>query len=254
MSGRIRTIKPELLEDAVTAGLSDSAFRLFIAMILLADDYGNLRAEAKYIEGQVYWSAVPEKAVKDSCKELESLVRFYEVRGQRYAHIRGWEKHQKVQHVGKPRVPPAPDNDSGLSHESLMNPPETLAPDLRPPTTTIDHDLSAPAAPRKRRSALPDDWTPTEADLAFAKKRQWPPAKILEESGKFSAHHRGKGSLMLDWEAAWETWVRRSKEFEPRSGPFVAEQPKGKDYPEFEFEPGELPSERRGGLKKLGGT
>ena len=44
MSGRIRTIKPELLDDAVTAGLSDMAFRLFVSSIVLADDYGRLRA------------------------------------------------------------------------------------------------------------------------------------------------------------------------------------------------------------------
>jgi two-component system sensor histidine kinase BaeS len=37
MSGRIRTIKPELLDDERTATLSDAAFRLFIGLILLAD-------------------------------------------------------------------------------------------------------------------------------------------------------------------------------------------------------------------------
>lgn len=42
---RIRTLKPEILEDARTAGLSDAAFRLFVAMIVLADDHGNLRAD-----------------------------------------------------------------------------------------------------------------------------------------------------------------------------------------------------------------
>ena len=40
MSGRIRTIKPELLEDAITAGLSDSAFRVFVGMILFVLFWG----------------------------------------------------------------------------------------------------------------------------------------------------------------------------------------------------------------------
>lgn len=137
MSGRIRTIKPELLEDAKTAALDDTAFRLFIAMFLLADDYGNLRAESKYLEGQIYWSTNPANDVRVSCESLESLVRFYEIRGQRYAHIRGWSKHQRVQHPGKPRVPAPPEESSGESHESLTNPPESLAPELRSPIS--DH-------------------------------------------------------------------------------------------------------------------
>ena len=164
MSGRIRSIKPELLEDAKTAGLSDSAFRIFIGMILLADDYGNLRAEAKYLEGQIYWTAVPEKGVKVSCKELETLVSFYEVRGQLYAHIKGWSKHQKVQHAGKPRVPAPSENDSGDPHETLTKVPETLTPDLRPPTS--DHRPPSEGSSRDSHAKLksipppPSDETP----------------------------------------------------------------------------------------------
>jgi len=41
VAGRIRCIKPELLEDERTAGLSHEAFRLFIGLILLSDDEGN---------------------------------------------------------------------------------------------------------------------------------------------------------------------------------------------------------------------
>lgn len=156
MSGRIRTIKPELLEDAITASLTDSAFRVFIGMILLADDYGNLRAETKWIDGQVYWSAVPELAVEESCKELmrpygESqavLVTFYRVRGQAYAHINGWSKHQKVQHPGKPRVPGPAERDDRASHETLKKPRESLTPDLRPPTS--DHDPEGESAREAR--------------------------------------------------------------------------------------------------------
>lgn len=44
MAGRIRSMKPEILDDAIIAGLTDAAFRLFIAMIMVADDHGNLRA------------------------------------------------------------------------------------------------------------------------------------------------------------------------------------------------------------------
>lgn len=56
MAGRIRTLKPEMLEDAIIAELSDTAFRLFVGMILLADDAGRLRADSRYLAGQIFWA------------------------------------------------------------------------------------------------------------------------------------------------------------------------------------------------------
>jgi len=108
MSGRIRTIKPELLEDAITARLSHLEFRLFVSMILMADDYGNLRATQSLIVGSAFWGTGDSAAdVESAMAELEEvgLVRTYELRGQLYAHVCGWAKHQRVDKPGKPRVP-----------------------------------------------------------------------------------------------------------------------------------------------------
>ncbi len=141
MSGRIRTIKPELLDDAVTANLSDAAFRLFIAMILLADDYGNLRFEPAWIRAQVFWARDRStEEVGQALAELSGLVRAYEVGGQRYGAIRNWAKHQKVSHPGAPRVPGPPE---GLPRPSGV-PPEDLVPDLRSPISDPDPDLRSP--------------------------------------------------------------------------------------------------------------
>lgn len=155
MSGRIRSIKPELIEDAVTAGLTDVAFRLFIGCILLADDYGNLRFEAAWLKGQVYWARdVDPKAFADALEELgEKLVDAYVVKGQRYAAIRNWAKHQKVSHPGKPRVP-GPPRPSGES-------PETLRPDLRSPISDPDPEGDLPRA-REGVADAPGDETPDE--------------------------------------------------------------------------------------------
>ncbi len=131
MAGRIRTIKPELLEDAVTAGLSDMALRIFIASILLADDYGRLRAEPGWLMGQIYWArTVQVEEFIAALGELAPLMNFYAINGQRYAVIRNWSKHQKVSHPGKPRIPEPPEGLPKPSGESR----ETLVPDLRPTT------------------------------------------------------------------------------------------------------------------------
>lgn len=103
MSRRIRSIKPELLEDEKTAGLSDTAFRIFIGLITMADDFGTFRADARFVEKQVYWLAVPELGVATALLELErvGLVMTYAVRGQKYGQFRNWAKHQRVDNAGK---------------------------------------------------------------------------------------------------------------------------------------------------------
>jgi hypothetical protein len=146
MAGRIRTIKPELIEDESTAGLSHEAFRLFVGLILLADDYGNFRAHPKQLEGQIFWLAGVKEGVESVLDELlkANLIMPYQVREQRYAHVAGWEKHQRIDKPGKPRCPGP--NDSREIRE-------TLATDLRPPTS--DHDPDQEATPEAAPPAEP---------------------------------------------------------------------------------------------------
>lgn len=125
--GRIRTIKPELLEDQRTATLNDAQWRLFVSLILLADDYGNLRAHPIQLSGAAFWGsdpARPTRALLDKLVEV-GLVALYEVSGQPYAHLIGWRKHQRVDRPGTPKCPPpegspgAPRGaDAGDSRES----------------------------------------------------------------------------------------------------------------------------------------
>lgn len=139
---RIRTIKPELLLDERVARLPDRAFRLFIGTILLADDYGRLHGAIGQLRGQVFWGADVNCNVHDVSHALanllrENLILAYQVDGQRYLLVRSWSKHQKVDHPGKPRVPPPSDSIDDpvglakLSRESLEY-AESLAPDLGP--------------------------------------------------------------------------------------------------------------------------
>lgn len=104
--GRIRTIKPEILDDEKTARLSHLGWRTFVSMMLLADDYGNMRAAPQYLQAQIMWGR-PDGDISDAIGELEDagLVLRYEVNGQEYLNISGWHKHQKVDRPGRPRVP-----------------------------------------------------------------------------------------------------------------------------------------------------
>lgn len=129
---RIRSIKPELLEDERTASLSHLEWRLFVSCLLLADDYGNFRATPIRVKGAALW-AHPDAEVDEALFRLGEvgLLVPYRVDGQSYAHIKGWDKHQKVDHKGKPACPPPPVDQEYTAPATLSRDPrESLAPDL----------------------------------------------------------------------------------------------------------------------------
>jgi hypothetical protein len=130
MSGRIRTIKPEWLEDELLALASSDARVLSIALILLADDYGNGRGNPVQLAGQVF-AGKPLETLAKALEELRAIrfVLLYEVDGQRYFSIRKWDEHQRVDKPGKPRVPGPPADSSRIQpvSETLEKVPETLS-------------------------------------------------------------------------------------------------------------------------------
>lgn len=162
--GRIRTLKPEILEDQKTAELDDCAYRVFIGLIMLSDDYGRGRADPRWLAGQILWGrggTVDE--IKDALATLskptregqdDSLIILYADGNQPYYAVRQWERHQRVDKPGKPRIP-APDCVKSITcDESSPKSRETLATDLGPRTSDLGtSDLGAsivPAAPVTR--------------------------------------------------------------------------------------------------------
>ncbi len=235
MSGRIRSLKPEVLEDSVTAGLSDTAFRMFIAAIVLSDDYGHFRAEVGWLRGQVYWARdVDPKAFARALDELSPLVQFYVVNGQRYGAVRNWSKHQRVDKPGKPRIPGPPevgeDRPETLARVS-RDPSDTLVPDLGSRISDLGEGSrtgSEPEAgsaratlgkskPRAKTAGtrLPVDWKPSPALLSWAKSKGIIERDVADLSERFLDHWLAAdhaGAFKADWDAAFRTWARRDIE------------------------------------------
>lgn len=150
---RIRTIKPEWLQDEKIASVSDVARVLSIGLILMSDDYGNGRAHEQFIASQVWTYGDSQENLMKVSRGLQELkdcgfVEIYEVDGQSYFHVINWGKHQKVQHPGKPLVPCNIKEDvKGMSvsrepHETLTPDPDPdLNQDQRPPTTGPREDF-----------------------------------------------------------------------------------------------------------------
>jgi hypothetical protein len=142
MAGRIRSIKPEILEDEEAASLTSDAWRLWVSMWTLADDYGNLHAAAGKLYGQVFWSRAPSITIDEMLAELVTARRIalYQVNGAQYAHVRNWEKHQRIDNAGRPRVP-APVTTGCDFAEARGDSPRTAA---RPPTSDLRSDHRPP--------------------------------------------------------------------------------------------------------------
>lgn len=142
---RIRSIKPELLEDEKTARLNHLEWRLFVSCLLLADDHGNFRAVPDRVKTAVLWAHLGEDVEKalDTLASV-SLILLYEVDGQRYAHVNGWKKHQKVDHPGKALCP---------GPEKARESREGLAPDRDRDREKEGRGEEAPAGSR-------EEWPP----------------------------------------------------------------------------------------------
>jgi len=168
MAGRIRSIKPEWLDDEKMAKASSDARVLSIAMICMADDYGNGRCCKATLAARVFPPSgdSPEDLLRSYERFSEALaevleMRFattYSVSGQTYFAIRNWAEHQKVNHPGKPLVPRPLETlwkVSGVSLETLL--PDQDQDQRSGPGPTIDREREEP--PRSIVRQKPDDPT-----------------------------------------------------------------------------------------------
>lgn len=104
---RIRSLKPEWLESEDLLECSDQARMLSAAVLLLADDWGNVKANPKLLGSKVWpWDGNDGWWKADAAtKELEACGYLRRYGGGRYLHITGFFRHQKVDKIGRPRHP-----------------------------------------------------------------------------------------------------------------------------------------------------
>jgi hypothetical protein len=65
---------------------------------------------------------------------------------------------------------------------------------------------------KKQRRQLPTDFTLTDELIAYARSHGLN-GNIESVFEHFCDHHRARGNTMLDWPAAWRTWVRNEIKF-----------------------------------------
>lgn len=76
--------------------------------------------------------------------------------------------------------------------------------------TTPAPQPEAPKAKAARKTSYPADFEPNATAESMAHELR---VSIEAELASFADHHRAKGSTMLDWQAAFRTWLRNAAKF-----------------------------------------
>ncbi len=66
------------------------------------------------------------------------------------------------------------------------------------------------ANPKKQRTRLPENFYPNATGIKRAEDAGF---SVAVELQAFRDHHEAKGTLMLDWQAAWRTWINNAKKW-----------------------------------------
>lgn len=65
-----------------------------------------------------------------------------------------------------------------------------------------------------RARKLPDGFEPSDGNGKMAEiAARWSPQERSRELERWRAHHSAKGTKMVDWNAAWQTWIGNSEKF-----------------------------------------
>jgi hypothetical protein len=214
---RIRTVKPEFWTDRRVGECSANARLLFIATWNFADDHGGLDRSAKQLKAQAFpYDHLDCEPLVQELLGVGLLIE-YEVRGEKYLHIKHFRKHQRIDKPQNARIP---------VYEHSENVPRTLPESSK--TIQRSKGLEGNGMDRKgeerearaprsaRATRLPDDFRLTPERRAIAETEKADPER---EFAQFTDHFRaapGVKGRKTDWDAAWRNWCRRAPDFRPR--------------------------------------
>lgn len=113
----------------------------------------------------------------------------------------------------------APDTEADTEADIPPKTPSESSPPAEQPQEKAQRKTSGTP---QRGCQLPADFYPDATGVDLAESTG---VNLAIELPKFADHHRAKGSVMKDWQAAWRTWARNSVKF---SGPAKQAQAKSR--------------------------
>jgi hypothetical protein len=227
---RIRSIKPELPQDAKLARLSRGTRYHFVLLWLVADDEGYFRASPRLLLGQLYPHDrdLGEAAVDGMTAELRDggFIEVQMTADGPLGHIVNWSKHQRIDKPSKSHLAPLFASASRGSREGVApRSPESGV-------LSLDHSASneAGAEPRPDSTPTPERHDHRDYSVAMGALRQFGykggtptdrDGKILRDwirSGKHSGPEIASAfeGLRLATEAG-KTWLKPGEQFTARA-------------------------------------
>ena len=210
---RIRTVKPDLWRSPKMARVSRDARLLFIALLTEADDEGLLLASPKLLAGALYPhdADVTARKVEKWLAELatEGMVLLYRVDDATYAHIIGFLEHQRISHPTESVLP----NPTGEGAEILTNNSGAALAGKEGKGKEWKGGGRRARPLKEIEEELDKPWEPSERCKDWA-RREFPKYATRDVLDHFRDHHLSKGTSFLDWDRAFQTWVRRQPQFD----------------------------------------
>lgn len=203
---RIRTIKPEFFTSEDIVALSPVARLLYVALWCEADKEGRLVWKPKTFK--MRYLPADDCDINALCAEIADggLVVLY---GDGLAHIPQFKAHQHINPRETTSQLPEPPTATRQARVGTRQPRASDAQGGREGKGR-EGNADACASSAKRKSQIPEDFAPNETGVAAARAAG---LSIEKEVEQFRNHHAAKGSTMLDWQAAWRTWVGMAVQF-----------------------------------------
>lgn len=185
----------------VTARLSDSQCMAYLRLIwMYYDSEKPLKADARLLAFQV---GAPEQDVELILQSFFLLQEdgWHQTRcDQEIADYHAYlEKKANAGRASAERRK----NNSATGVEQVLSESSTVEQPNHKPLTKNQEPSTNVVAPKRRRQ-LPDDFYPDATGLNAAGQKG---VDVAVELQKFRDYHAARGSVMLDWQAAWRTWV-----------------------------------------------
>lgn len=210
MNSRARSVKPAWLDDSKTGEASLAARVLSIALLVMADDYGNGRL-TKAAHARVFPN--DPSLFMPAFEELvqSGFVSSYTVDGQSYFSVTKWAKHQRVDKPGKPLVPGPCDNSRDI-RETLANSQESLATSQRGflPEKEKEKEEDPPKPPRGSEGPKPEPKSEPEPPPGPPRTLADPELLTTFRSALATAGHGAKRVSPAAWRdlsGQWGIWT-----------------------------------------------
>lgn len=123
---------------------------------------------------------------------------------------------ERMKRKPRPEPPPKGERTSGEvppKCDDISPSPSHPIPEVPNGTSLGSPNGAQPKAPKKRATQLPKGWTPNDGHRSRAS--QIGVGDLDHQADQFRNHHEAKGSTMMDWDAAFRTWLGNIRKFAP---------------------------------------